>query len=157
MLEPQHHSASRGKGRCNFCGLIRPESGMARHLQSCSRRRHAFCVSPNGAISYHIFVIPPSVPHTWKHLEVPGDLKLALLAEEFQKFGMGGCAGFFRPGEPLTSGNTLISEFFVPGLVAHCSAAGVIFDIQVISLYDGRSTSQENLLTVMAESLASER
>ncbi len=154
MSEPRLDIATDSLGRCYFCGMVRPESGMIRHLQACSSRREVFRLpsSPATAASFHLLITPCGSPRIWQHIEVPAHLKMAHLAE------------WLGHSWPMLSGTMLfinhqevnlhdpISNLFVPGLIVQYETPRLCLHMQVVSWYDGYSQS-DHTFVLMAQSL----
>ncbi|WP_053959059.1 hypothetical protein [Sulfobacillus thermosulfidooxidans] len=156
MSESRLQIAADSLGRCHFCGLVRPESGMVRHLQACaSRRRHFHLPStPATAASFHLIVTPCGSPRSWQHIEVPAHQSIAAFSEWLTRQWQLLPGGQVHIDKEQVHEHDIIEKLFVPGLIVRYESPSFCLHMQIISWYDGHSESEHTFL-LMAQSLES--
>jgi hypothetical protein len=156
MSEPRLEIAADSLGRCYFCGLVRPESGMIRHLQACATRRDVFQLpsSPATAASFHLLVTPCGSPRIWQHIEVPAHLKMEQFSEWLVHLWPLLAQNPVLINHQAVTSHDPINDLFVPGLIVRYESPGFCLNMQVVSWYDGYSQS-DHTFVLMAQSLQS--
>ncbi|HBQ95646.1 MAG: hypothetical protein M1294_03495 [Firmicutes bacterium] len=154
MSDSRLEIAADSLGRCHFCGLVRPESGMIRHLQACTTRRQVFHLpsSPATAASFHLLITPCGSPRVWQHIEVPAHLRMEQFAEWLTHLWPMLPQGALLINHQRVSDHDPINNLFVPGLIVRYETQDFCLHMQVVSWYDGYSQS-DHTFVLMAQSL----
>lgn len=152
MTKPQLDLAADSMGQCFFCKMVRQESGMAHHLQSCSARRRQFQpLSGSGSrSSCHMIATPCGSPRTWWHIEVAGDLTLGAFREQLTTLWAPAAHGVFAVSVSELLDTQTVANIFIPGLIARYDAVDACLMVQVISWYDGQSAPGQTMVTMAA-------
>lgn len=151
MSESRLEIAADSLGRCFFCGKVRPESGMVRHLQACAVRRREFQL-PATASSFHLLVTPCGSPRVWQHVEVPTHAAIIDLSKWLTTQWHLLPGGTLRVDQEAVDSHDPIEKLFVPGLIVRYETANSCLNIQIVSWYDGYSRLEHTFL-VMAQSV----
>jgi len=154
------------KGRCAYCDRDFANSGMSRHLQSCSARQQALAATQAAAgvtqTLYHLMVRDAASPLFWLHLEMRGAAKLEDLDAYLRAIWLECCGhlsnfAFKGSYDELPMGRR-VDKLFEPGLeLLHTYDYGTTSEtlVKVVSARRGKPTT-EHPIALMARNLIPE-
>lgn len=140
------------KGRCSYCGRDFANSGMSRHLQSCSARQQALAATQASAgvteTLYHLMLRDAASPLFWLHLEMRGTAKLEELDAYLRAIWLECCGhlsnfAFKGSYDELPMGRR-VDKLFEPGLeLLHTYDYGTSSEtlVKVVSARRGKPTT----------------
>jgi hypothetical protein len=139
------------RGNCIYCGHQMTKVGMAKHLQSCDKRKTTIsdaAVSDNSEIFYHLQIQEAWQGTFWLHLEMSGEATLEDLDDYLRAIWLECCGHMsqfsFQAWKNEVPMNTKAKQIFKQNLeLTHIYDFGTSSEtkIKVVSLRKGQTTS----------------
>jgi len=151
------------RGNCIYCGSLMTKTGMAKHLQSCDKRKETItdaAVSRYGEIFYHLQIEEAWQGGFWLHLEMSGKATLDDLDEYLRAIWLECCGHMsqfsFQRWKDEVPMDTEAKQIFKQGLkLTHIYDFGTSSEtkIKVISIRTGQATSPHPIVLMARNEL----